>query len=198
MGQQYELKLIGDHQWDETVSSLQKMIRRGKEYEAVYWAYVLHQSGFGQYVWRRLSIICCEDIGNGDSLAPVVVSSLQQAWLLLYKHDKEATLDKFLLVVQAVLYLCRAKKSRENDSLSNLIDEHFKSGKRLEVEEVAKDSHTEVGRKRFGKFGNLKDGKEQLRLDKWFSEWGHIENEAYPDKWLEELKTIWYSRVKRK
>lgn len=197
MGQKYELRLIGEYQFDEVTSSLQKMIRRGREYESCYWAFILHQSGYGQYIWRRLSIITTEDVGNGEPLAPIVVSSLQQSWLLLHKHNKEPDLDKFLLVVQAVLFLCRAKKSRENDSLSNLIEENFKAGKQLVIDEVSLDSHTERGRKIYGRFGNLTDGKEKLRLHKWFNFWGLIENEAYKDKWVEELKKIWYSRIKK-
>ena len=147
MGQKYELRLIGEYQFDEVTSSLQKMIRRGREYESCYWAYILHQSGFGGYVWRRLSIITCEDISNATPDAPVIIDALASSWERLHKHNKEVSLDKFLLVVQAVLFLCRAKKSRENDSLSNLIEENFKDGKRLEIEEISIDSHRERGRK---------------------------------------------------
>ena len=94
----WEPKLIGNYEFDEVASSLQKMIRRGKEYEACYWSYALHQSGFGQYLWRRLSIICCEDIGNGDLTASMLVSSLASSWERLHKHNKLPSLDKFLLV----------------------------------------------------------------------------------------------------
>jgi len=143
----WEPHLIGKCEWDETVSSLQKMIRRGKEYEACFWAYVLFQSGFGAYLWRRLSIICCEDIGNGDPTASILVSSLTTSWERLQKHNKLPSLDKFLLFTQAILYMCRAKKSREDDSLVNLIDENWKAGERLPVLDISKDSHTEVGKK---------------------------------------------------
>ncbi len=196
MGQQYELRLIGDYKFDTVASSLQKMIRRCKEYESCWWAYILHQSGFGGYIWRRLSIIACEDIGNATSDAPIVIDALASSWERLHKHSKEVSLDKFLLVVQAVLFLCRAKKSRENDSIANLIEERFKSGKRLEIDEISIDPHTEQGRAVYGRFGSLTDGKEKLRLDKWFSEWGYIEKEAYPDRWVDELKQIWYGKIK--
>jgi hypothetical protein len=49
-----EPRLIGNYAFDETASSLQKMIRRAKEYEAYFWGYIFHQSGFGGYLWRRL------------------------------------------------------------------------------------------------------------------------------------------------
>lgn len=196
MGQQYELRLIGDYQFDEVTSSLQKMIRRGKEYEACYWAYILHHSGFGGYIWRRLSIIACEDIGYAMSYAPVVIDALASSWDRLHKNNKEVSLDKFLLVAHAVLFLCRAKKSRENDSLVNLIEENFKLGKRLEIPEVAIDPHSQRGRAIYGRFGNLNDDKEKLRLDKWFTEWASVKNEAYPDKYVNDLKKIWYDRTK--
>lgn len=188
-------QLIGDYQFDEVTSALQKSIRRSLEYEAAYWGYLIHQSGYGMYLFRRLMVITCEDVGNGTSDAPVVISSLQQAWLLLHKQNKENTLDKFLLALQAILYLCRAKKCRENDNLANLIEENYKSGKRLEVQSWAIDSHCSAGKAQFGNFGNLKDGKEKIRLDKWFNEGAYIENVAYQDKWEEEIKQIWYSRV---
>ena len=194
--QPYKLQLIGNYEWDEVVSSLQKMIRRGQEYEAAYWTYILHQSGFGQYLFRRLSIIACEDVGNAKAIAAVIIACLQANWLILHKHNKQPTLDKFLLPLQAVLFLCRARKTRENDSLANLIEENFKANKRLEIDPVSLDSHTAQGRKKYGRFGNLKDGKEKLRLDHWFKINAFIKNLAYEDKWEKELKKIWYGKAK--
>lgn len=193
----WELKLIGDYAFDEVASSLQKMIRRGNEYEACFWAYVLHQSGFGGYLWRRLSIIACEDIGNADPTASMLVDCLASSWERLHKHNKLPSLDKFLLIVEATIYMCRAKKTRENDSLVNLIEENWKSEKRLEVLDIAKDPHTESGRKIWGRFGNLTDGKEKIRIKKWFQEWGKVSNEAYKDKWEQEIKEIWLVKTKK-
>jgi len=192
----WEPRLIGNYAFDECTSSLQKMIRRGKEYEACFWGHVLHQSGFGSYLWRRLTIICCEDIGNGDSQASILVSSLWNGWEKLHKHTKEPTLDKFLLPCQAILYMCRCPKTRENDSLVNLIHENWKNNKRLEVLEISKDCHTDVGRSQYGRFGDLSDGKEKLRIDMWFQTWSHISNKAYDDKWESEIKEIWLSKAK--
>jgi replication-associated recombination protein RarA len=191
----WEPHLIGNYQWDEVVSSLQKMIRRGKEYEACFWAYVLVQSGFGAYLWRRLSIICCEDIGNGDPTASILVSSLTTSWERLQKHNKLPSLDKFLLFVQAILYMCRTKKSREDDSLVNLIDGNWKNNKRLEIPTIALDSHTGRGREKFGRFGDKSDGKEKLRIENWFSIWAKIENKAYSDKWEQEWRDIWIANA---
>jgi len=190
----WEMRLIGEYQPDEVVSSLQKMCRRGKEYEACYWGFILHQSGYGEYLWRRLSIICSEDVGNGNPQASMLLDSLRNSWERLHKRIKEPTLDKFLFITQIVLYLCRSPKTRENDSLSNLINEHWQQGVRLPVPTIGKDSHTNSGRKKWGKFG-AKDGKEKLRLDKWFSYWALITNKAYPDKWKGELKNLWLEKA---
>lgn len=195
MAGHWEPKLIGDYEWDEVVSSLQKMIRQGKEYETCWWCYVLHQSGYGLYLWRRLEIISSEDVAGGNDMAAVVVSALRDNWLDVHKQVKEPILDKLLFCCQAAIYLCRSKKSREVDSLVNLLDERWKLGERLPILEVSKDSHVASGRKIWGRFG-ANDGKEDIRLTKWFSEWGKVTNEAYPDKWQPELEKIWRDKAK--
>jgi len=189
--------LISNYEFDEVASALQKSIRRGLEYESCFWGYIFHQSGYGMYLFRRLSVIATEDCGLGNPVALILVSTMQQSWLLLHKQDKEATLDKFLLALQTILYLCRSKKTREGDSLSNLIHENFTEGKRLNIDDYdfIKDPHTSEGKMVMGRFGNLKDGKEKQRLDLWFSHFAKITDQAYPDKWEEELKKIWYSRI---
>jgi|GEM_PF-1506714 len=194
----WELRLIGGgvYQFDEASSALQKSIRRGREYDAVFFAYLLHASGYGDYCWRRLSIIASEDIGNGNPQAAILVSSLRESWERLHKKTKEPALDKFLFITQAVLYMCRSGKSRENDSLANLIEENWKNNERLEIPEVSKDPHTMIGRKKWGKFGDLSDGKEEKRLAMWFSEWAKVDKTAYPDKWEQELKNIWLQKAK--
>lgn len=192
----YEPTLIGNYEFDEIASAIQKSIRRSLEYESCWWGFIIHQSGYGQYLWRRLCIISAEDVGLGNPSALILVSAFQQSWLLLHKHDKSPTLDKYLLCCQAILYLCRSPKSREADSLTNLIEENYKMGKKLEIDEFSLDSHTERGRKLWGRFGDLNDGKEKLRLDRWFKINAKIANEAYPDKWVNDLKAIWYGRTK--
>lgn len=194
----WELRVIGQYEFDEATSAMQKMIRRGCEYEAVYWSYVLCASKYGDYVWRRLSIIASEDVGNGNPQAAILVSALRESWERLHKKTKYHTLDKFLFVVQAVLYLCRSEKSRENDSLANLIEENWNNREWLEVSEISKDPHTEIGRKKWGKFGDLTDGKEKKRVEMWFSEWASVNKTAYPDKWERKLKNIWLQKAKNK
>ncbi len=192
----YEPQLIDGYKFDEVASALQKCIRRGLEYDACFFAYIIHQSNFGAYLFRRLAIITSEDIGNGNEHATLVLSSLRDSWLEHHKNDKEPTLDKFLFVVHAILFLCRCKKSREGDNLTNLIDENYRSGKRLEIPTWAKDCHTDIGRKKFGRFGDLKDGMEETRIKMWDSEWSMLDKLAYTDKWKDEVLRIWLERAK--
>ncbi len=195
MGSYYKPQCIGDYEFDEVSSSLQKMCRAGREYEAVFWAYILHQSGFGNYLWKRILVISVEDCGLADPNTHTVVNSLFNSWQYLHKENKEMTMDKFLFVTQAVLCICRAKKIRENDSLSNLIHDRFEDGERLEIEEVSLDSHCSRGKQLYGRFGDLKDGKEKLRLDRWFNINSRIENKSGGDKWEDALKELWYGRI---
>jgi len=192
----YKPKLIGDYEFSVVSSSLQKMVRRGKEYEAAYWAYILHQSGYGQYLWRRLSIIASEDVGNGTPLGSILVSSLQQNWILLHKHNKEPLMDKFHLPLQAILFLCSSKKSREVNSLARVVDQEFKGGKRLEIHPDCIDPHTDEGKQIYGRFkDDDSSDRKKKRLDLWFSNWSKVKNLAYPDRWEQELKEILYAKI---
>lgn len=194
-GKPYEPRLIGDYQFDEVASALQKSIRRSQEYEASFWAYVIHQSGYGLYLWRRLIVINSEDIGNGDPQASIILASLRTNWEFLHKHTKEMTLSKCFLAIQAVLYLCRSSKVREVDSLTNLIHERFEKDERITVPDEAIDPHTNQGKKLYGRFG-AKDGKEKDRWDRWFEESSQITNPTYKDKWESDFKKLIYDRIK--
>ena len=65
---------------DELVSALQKSIRRGKEEIAVDVAYEMYITSeqFEDKMWRRLMAMSVEDVGFGDTNAPVVVYTLNK------------------------------------------------------------------------------------------------------------------------
>jgi replication-associated recombination protein RarA len=42
---------------DEVISALQKSIRRKEKEDAIYWALQLHNCGYGNAVFKRLTII---------------------------------------------------------------------------------------------------------------------------------------------
>ncbi len=187
----YELRLIGDYSFDEVTSAMQKMIRRNKEYEACWWAYILHDSGYYKYVWRRLMIIASEDIGNGNHMAVVVVNALRQNY--------EATIDSktrlggngMLFIFQAVMYLCSSEKLREVDTLANLVIKEFKDGKRLEIPEVAIDPHTVTGKAVHGKWEQGTDEEKAERYKKWYEVWSYVTPASkQPDKYLDKWKEL--------
>lgn len=194
----YKPKLIGDYEWDEVSSALNKMIRRNREYEACFFGYIIHQSGYGLYIWRRLALISAEDIGNASPMTQILVDALASNWERMHKQSKEPTLAKLALVFQAIQALSQAKKTREIDDLRNLIAQQYEHlGKRIEIPEIAKDSHTSAGRKLYGKFGD-NDGREEERLKLWRAEWNVVVPEAYKGKYLEELKAVEKEIIKRK
>lgn len=194
----YKPKLIGEYEFDEVSSSINKMIRRNREYEACFWAFVIHQSGYGLYLWRRLVLIAAEDIGNASPMTQILLNALQNNWQLLHKQNKEATWAKLALVFQGVQAMCQAKKTREIDNLRNLIGHQFESlGKRLEIEEISLDSHTQRGRKIWGKFGTYTDGKEAQRLEQWYKSQCVVQPEAFKGKYLEELKSVEAELIRR-
>jgi len=169
---------------DEVVSALQKSIRRGLEEESMYWALELANSGYGQYLWRRLCVIVSEDVGLIEPIAPIVINSLAENCKRCTKSWKDPEL---LPISQAILYLCRANKNREVDDFAEYMQIKVKKGFRMEVPEWAKDSHTESGRKLIKENNidlNEQFYKEGAILNK---EKPLIEGNLYKDKLYQEL-----------
>lgn len=185
----YDIKLIDNYQFDETASALQKSIRRSVEYDACYYAFILHESGLYKYVWKRLLIIASEDVGLATPEAAQIVHSLQQSYHYAITSVNRPKNDSLVFIFEAVLYLCRAKKTREVDSLVNLIRTRHEQGERLPVPEYAKDFHTRAGR---AKLGNWQDGSEAEIAERhrlWFDEYSRVEPDM-GDKYLADLKKV--------
>src|SRR3989304_5569622 len=72
----FQMRTVSNFPLDEVISAIQKSIRRGEEKEAIYWTYEVVDSGMWRYLFRRLSIIACEDVGLADSWAIVVVDAI--------------------------------------------------------------------------------------------------------------------------
>jgi len=144
----------------EVASALQKCIRRGREYEAYWWAHELLINQQGTWLWRRLLTIACEDVGMADPQAIVVVNACHQAWLELSESRGDPELS---ILAEAVIYLCRSKKSRTADDLAHLVyirkegrdpKTLEKSGAKkehLEIPAFALDIHTRRGKIRIDK-----------------------------------------------
>jgi replication-associated recombination protein RarA len=73
------------HNYDafEVVSALQKCIRRGLEEDALYWAYELAESpntNYYSWLWARLKVIACQDVGPANPIMPLLIDVLWRNW----------------------------------------------------------------------------------------------------------------------
>ena len=128
---------------DEVISALQKEIRRGNEYNAVYWAVEL-ESFDSKALWNRLKVIASEDVGVAEPHAPLIVSALES----MYDYSKEKKKEEYrMFFVNAVSILARAPKCRVADNLMITLYGDIKLGKRLEMPDYAIDKHTFRGRR---------------------------------------------------
>ena len=101
-------------------SALQKDIRRGNEYEAMFWAVKLESLGKkGQTrVWNKLKVISSEDIGPANPMMPVIIETLEKQYLDARKRRSDA---HRLFLTNAVVILVRSRKSRIVDDLLNIV-----------------------------------------------------------------------------
>ena len=91
-GAPFKPKTLSGVPYDECISGLQKMIRRGKEKEALILMQELCSSGYPAAVARRLMIIAVEDIGLANPEAVAQVYTLCMGYLVL-KKDMGANRD---------------------------------------------------------------------------------------------------------
>jgi len=147
----------------EAASALQKEIRRGHEEQAMYWALELAET-YADFLWVRLIIIANEDIGLADPTVIVLTESLR---IQFYLVRKKKGASWRIVLANAIIALCRAKKTRLADSFMAAISHRRDSeGWRLKVPDYALDKHTVRG-KRLGR-----------SWDHWASEGCQLHNEA--------------------
>jgi replication-associated recombination protein RarA len=128
---------------DEVISALQKEIRRGNEYNAVYWAVEL-ESFNSKAMWNRLKVMASEDIGVAEPHAPLIIDALES----MYNYTKEKKKEEYrMFFVNAVFILARAPKCRIADNLLITLYADIKLGIRLEMPDYAIDKHTFRGRR---------------------------------------------------
>jgi replication-associated recombination protein RarA len=135
----------GGYRADEVTSALQKEIRRGNEREALFWATELDLAGYGAYAWRRLRIICSEDVGLADPMLPAVIHALHSTWLDERKKNKAPGVG-MLQLVHATLLLARAPKSRIVDNAANVMYAGDRAAMAMVIPDFALDQHTARGR----------------------------------------------------
>ena len=116
---EYELKTQGGHAFLEVVSALQKEIRRANERAAVYWAFELIPR-FEAYLWKRLKVVANEDVGIATPTIFAAIQTLSEQYFeMREKKDGSCT----LCVTNAVLLMCRAKKTRVADHLTIIVEQ---------------------------------------------------------------------------
>jgi len=129
---------------DEVISALQKEIRRGQVENAALLAYemVTTSPELERKMWDRLAVISVEDIGFGESRAPLLVRTLEE----FSQRFERGTGDRTLFAIHAVRYLATRQKDRSSDEMLNWIRyavEH--EGVRPTIPDYAVDMHTARG-----------------------------------------------------
>lgn len=144
-------KLITENRYplDEVVSALQKSIRRGLEQDAMFWASEM-ETRYPDYLWKRLQIISIEDIGIAEPQTVLYVAEMRKIYAELkkeYDKEPEKKARSFrMALANAILSMCRAKKSRIGDEFQIVIYGRRGAGWTPEVPDFAIDMHTRRGR----------------------------------------------------
>jgi replication-associated recombination protein RarA len=140
----YQVRTKKGYDFFEVASAFQKSIRRGIESDAMYWAIELYESGYAKYVWKRMLIMSCEDVGLGSPFTNTMVMNLKASFDYLVSL-KDKGLSEKLPFTQAVLTLVNAKKSRYVDLA---ISVYWKENKETmkEMPDYVFDMHTRKGK----------------------------------------------------
>ena len=145
------LKSRGGFVLDEVSSALQKTIRRGEERQAIFWATELDLTGYGNYAWKRLRIICSEDVGIAWPDGPAVIRALYESWQETRKTEPKGTAPErsaaMLFLVHAVILLARSAKSRLVDNACVVFYTVERRTMDVEIPGYALDHHTARGRR---------------------------------------------------
>ena len=146
----------------EVLSALQKEIRRGNEFEAVYWATELATSN-PNMVWKRLKIIASEDIGPADPTATIMVDVLKRNFDSITKKSSASR----LFLVHAVLHLARSPKNRTvDDLLTTIYGKMMFENEKLAIPDYALDTHTVRGKMMGRGFKHFLDEGAKLNNEK--------------------------------
>lgn len=130
----------------EVMSALQKAIRRGKEEEAMYWAFEIEGTN-PSWLWKRLMIISTEDVGLADPTVCTTIKTLWDTYDKMKEKAKGKTPESHILGM-AILTLCRASKNHEALYFPMVINWWRKYlDWRIEIPDYALDVHTRRGKK---------------------------------------------------
>ena len=100
----------------EVASCLQKAIRRGDTSLAGYMAIEMFESGFHKYCWKRLLTISAEDCSG------VITQEIKALYdSFVHLNDGAKKVRSRIFISKAVIVLCKARKSRDADHLTNYV-----------------------------------------------------------------------------
>jgi replication-associated recombination protein RarA len=139
-----DVKTYHGYPADQVISAIQKEIRRGNTENAVLLAYemVMTSLALEDYLWQRLMVISVEDIGFGDTNAPVLINALYQMLRTFDRHLGE----RKLFAIHAVRYLCDCQKDRSSDEMTMWVKlASERGGLRPKIPDYALDMHTAEG-----------------------------------------------------
>jgi hypothetical protein len=97
---------------------MQKAIRRADTKLAGYWALELWESGYANYVWKRLLVVSAEDCWG---ILTAEVKALHDSYCLINSDRRKAEPKGRIFISKAVILLCAAKKNRDADHLQNFV-----------------------------------------------------------------------------
>lgn len=163
----------------ELDSALQKDIRRGYEYRALFWAVKIESTNKKASItrlWNRLKVIASEDIGPANPLMPLVIETLEKQ----YRDARARKNDSYrLFLANAIIILSRSSKSRVTDNLVNIIYGRIQhENMRLPIPDYALDMHTSKGKK-MGR-----------GWDHFFTEGCRLNNEAFKNPYTKKAKEL--------
>jgi len=128
------------------LSALQKSIRRGLEYQAMYFATELEDMNW-RALWNRLRIIASEDISLARPSMPIIIDVLANQYETFRTEDEKKGKKRYrIFLSHAILTLCRSPKSRIADEFLAVVYGSKKEGKKLPIPDYAYDMHTYKGR----------------------------------------------------
>jgi hypothetical protein len=178
-GAPFKPKTLSGVPYDECISGIQKMIRRGKEKEALILARELCASGYPAAVARRLMIIACEDIGLASPDVVAQVHTLCMGYLML-KKDARAGMDpEPLAIYMSVMLLARSPKNRECDDaqiwLIGALEKKLVTVQQvIDQNPVITDKHADRGKVRLRNLAVTRGTTYQQEADREFFEEGTL------------------------
>ena len=111
-----ELKTVRGYSFFDVSSAMQKAVRRCDAAVAGYFAIELWESGYRDYVWKRLYTISAEDCYG------LVTHEVEALWQGHELVNRGADRPKGrIFVSKAVILLCHCRKNRDADHLQNFI-----------------------------------------------------------------------------